>query len=231
MTSSNLMNITVIIFRWTLEYHYPIIINIRLHLKKTPFPDVFFSCSMSWWWLDDLCKWWWLHDLRKKRSASTATANIWIKGDEWYNLIHDIQTSTRYLFCWTGASALHLSIAYRNEELTELLISKGININQRATGNFFMPTDQQPHHKLLTGPTNFLGKSRSSSFRVVSCWESFISTFCALILWYDVWSDDLHLNQRQDYDEEDHVMWWWGFMNRTFPPFMHFSLLKKLKNF
>lgn len=43
----------------------------------------------------------------------------------------------------TGTSALHLSIAYRNNELFELLLQLGVDVNERASGTFFMPADQQ----------------------------------------------------------------------------------------
>lgn len=47
----------------------------------------------------------------------------------------------------TGTSALHLSIAYRNGELFDLLLRLGANVNERASGTFFMPTDQQQERK------------------------------------------------------------------------------------
>lgn len=57
----------------------------------------------------------------------------------------------------SGASALHLSIAYKNEALIELLLRKGASVNQRAKGNFFLPIDQQDG-KLYTTTTDFTGK-------------------------------------------------------------------------
>ena len=56
-----------------------------------------------------------------------------------------------------GVSPLHLSIAYKNDELTELLLSLGADVNQRATGNFFLPEDQQ-NGRLHKKPTNFAGR-------------------------------------------------------------------------
>lgn len=44
---------------------------------------------------------------------------------------------------YLGASALHLSIAYSNNELVNDLIDAGANVNQRAIGRFFLPADQQ----------------------------------------------------------------------------------------
>lgn len=51
----------------------------------------------------------------------------------------DVMEGEEYL----GASALHLSIAYSNNELVQDLIEAGANVNQRATGSFFLPRDQQ----------------------------------------------------------------------------------------
>lgn len=44
---------------------------------------------------------------------------------------------------YLGASALHLAIAYSNNELVADLIEAGADINQRAIGSFFLPRDQQ----------------------------------------------------------------------------------------
>jgi transient receptor potential cation channel subfamily V protein 6 len=44
---------------------------------------------------------------------------------------------------YLGASALHLAIAYSNNELVNDLIDAGANVNQRAIGRFFLPADQQ----------------------------------------------------------------------------------------
>lgn len=51
----------------------------------------------------------------------------------------DIMEGEEYL----GASALHLAIAYSNNELVIDLVEAGANINQRAIGRFFLPKDQQ----------------------------------------------------------------------------------------
>ncbi|UYV74220.1 Iav [Cordylochernes scorpioides] len=42
-----------------------------------------------------------------------------------------------------GASGLHLSIAYHNEDLILMLVECRADVNQRAMGRFFLPTDQQ----------------------------------------------------------------------------------------
>ncbi|CAG9772874.1 unnamed protein product [Ceutorhynchus assimilis] len=51
----------------------------------------------------------------------------------------DIVEGEEYL----GASALHLAIAYFNNELVQDLVEAGANVNQRAIGSFFLPRDQQ----------------------------------------------------------------------------------------
>ncbi|XP_076249498.1 transient receptor potential cation channel subfamily V iav [Calliopsis andreniformis] len=51
----------------------------------------------------------------------------------------DVVEGEEYL----GASALHLAIAYNNNELVQDLVEAGAIISQRATGSFFLPRDQQ----------------------------------------------------------------------------------------
>ncbi|XP_057656307.1 uncharacterized protein LOC130893886 [Diorhabda carinulata] len=51
----------------------------------------------------------------------------------------DVVEGEEYL----GASALHLAIAYNNNELVQDLVEAGANVNQRAIGSFFLPRDQQ----------------------------------------------------------------------------------------
>ena len=55
------------------------------------------------------------------------------------NLALDVMEGEEYL----GASALHLAIAYSNNELVADLIEAGADINARAIGSFFLPRDQQ----------------------------------------------------------------------------------------
>ncbi|XP_011501186.1 PREDICTED: uncharacterized protein LOC105364854 [Ceratosolen solmsi marchali] len=54
----------------------------------------------------------------------------------------DVVEGEEYL----GASALHLAIAYANNELVQDLVEAGAIISQRATGSFFLPRDQQCPH-------------------------------------------------------------------------------------
>lgn len=54
----------------------------------------------------------------------------------------DVMEGEEYL----GASALHLAIAYSNNELVQDLIDAGADVNQRAIGSFFLPRDQQGHN-------------------------------------------------------------------------------------
>ncbi|XP_071443343.1 transient receptor potential cation channel subfamily V member 5 [Hetaerina americana] len=51
----------------------------------------------------------------------------------------DVVEGEEYL----GASALHLAIAYSNNELVRDLVDAGADITQRAIGTFFLPRDQQ----------------------------------------------------------------------------------------
>ncbi|XP_046414955.1 uncharacterized protein LOC124177005 [Neodiprion fabricii] len=51
----------------------------------------------------------------------------------------DVVEGEEYL----GASALHLAIAYNNNELVQDLVEAGAAVSQRATGSFFLPKDQQ----------------------------------------------------------------------------------------
>ncbi|KAJ8672702.1 hypothetical protein QAD02_003962 [Eretmocerus hayati] len=51
----------------------------------------------------------------------------------------DVVEGEEYL----GASALHLAIAYANNELVADLVEAGAIVSQRATGSFFLPRDQQ----------------------------------------------------------------------------------------
>ncbi|XP_076397457.1 transient receptor potential cation channel subfamily V iav isoform X2 [Megachile rotundata] len=51
----------------------------------------------------------------------------------------DVVEGEEYL----GASALHLAIAYNNNELVQDLVEVGAIISQRAIGSFFLPRDQQ----------------------------------------------------------------------------------------
>ncbi|XP_014251524.1 transient receptor potential cation channel subfamily V member 5 isoform X2 [Cimex lectularius] len=55
------------------------------------------------------------------------------------NLAIDVVEGEEYL----GASALHLAIAYFNNELVQDLVEAGANVEQRAIGSFFLPRDQQ----------------------------------------------------------------------------------------
>jgi len=56
---------------------------------------------------------------------------------------------------YLGATGLHLAIAYGNDELAEAILQCGVNINVRAKGTFFLPTDQQ--HDKPKKETNYEG--------------------------------------------------------------------------
>ena len=53
------------------------------------------------------------------------------------------------LFCrfLSGESALHLAIVNGDLDSVKLLVAKGANVNQRATGRFFLPDDQKVKRK------------------------------------------------------------------------------------
>ena len=52
---------------------------------------------------------------------------------------------------YLGATGLHLAIAYGNDEIASIIIeAKGLNINERALGTFFLPRDQE-RHSVLSG--------------------------------------------------------------------------------
>ena len=53
-----------------------------------------------------------------------------------------------------GESALHLAIVYGDFDMVKLLVEAGADVNQRATGRFFLPEDQK---KGRTKYTNYEG--------------------------------------------------------------------------
>ncbi|GAB6026275.1 hypothetical protein CHUAL_012484 [Chamberlinius hualienensis] len=54
-----------------------------------------------------------------------------------------------------GLSPLHLAVAYNNMELVQALVEAGANVNERATGRFFMPSDQKEKLKLKSNYSGF----------------------------------------------------------------------------
>ncbi|XP_044006234.1 uncharacterized protein LOC122851212 [Aphidius gifuensis] len=67
----------------------------------------------------------------------TKIARILLKC--YQNLAIDVVEGEEYL----GAGALHLAIAYNNNELVQDLVEAGAIVQQRAIGSFFLPKDQQ----------------------------------------------------------------------------------------
>ncbi|VVC45404.1 Ankyrin repeat,Ankyrin repeat-containing domain,Ion transport domain [Cinara cedri] len=68
-------------------------------------------------------------------------------------LSQDVVEGEEYL----GASALHLSIAYNNNDLIQDLVDAGANICQRAIGSFFLPRDQQNNKDMGNKHTDYEG--------------------------------------------------------------------------
>ncbi|XP_063602519.1 transient receptor potential cation channel subfamily V member 6-like [Penaeus indicus] len=69
--------------------------------------------------------------------AHTRVAKILLKC--FPKLVVDVVEGEEYL----GASALHLAIAYSNNELVTILLGCNADFGQRAIGSFFLPKDQQ----------------------------------------------------------------------------------------
>nr|XP_053627698.1 uncharacterized protein LOC128685222 [Cherax quadricarinatus] len=69
--------------------------------------------------------------------AHTRVAKILLKC--FPKLALDVVEGEEYL----GASALHLAIAYSNNDLVTMLVACGADFTQRAVGSFFLPKDQQ----------------------------------------------------------------------------------------
>lgn len=70
-----------------------------------------------------------------------------------------------------GLSALHLAIAYGNDKLAQLIVQSGANVIQRATGTFFLPTDQQIN---ATNITNYAGLAYFGEYPLAwsACFEN-----------------------------------------------------------
>ena len=44
--------------------------------------------------------------------------------------------------CVTGESGLHLAVVNNDMDMVRMLVTRGANVNQRASGRFFLPEDQ-----------------------------------------------------------------------------------------
>ena len=56
--------------------------------------------------------------------------------------------------CDAGESGLHLAIVNNDKEMVKRLVTCGADVNQRASGRFFLPEDQK---QLRNGVTNYSG--------------------------------------------------------------------------
>ena len=58
------------------------------------------------------------------------------------------QASDHNIICdFSGESALHFAVVHEDLESVKLIVEKGANVNQRATGRFFLPEDQKKEPK------------------------------------------------------------------------------------
>ena len=62
--------------------------------------------------------------------------------------------------CCAGESALHIAIVNGDFEMVRLLVENDADVNQRATGRFFLPEDQK---KGRTKTTNYSGRYTSNT--------------------------------------------------------------------
>lgn len=67
----------------------------------------------------------------------------------------NIYSTTVHLKCLAGESSLHFAVVNGSLESVKLLVEKGANVNQRATGRFFLPEDQKSTPRSAT--TNYVG--------------------------------------------------------------------------
>jgi len=54
----------------------------------------------------------------------------------------------------TGESGLHLAVVNNDFEMVKRLVECGADVNQRASGRFFLPDDQKQQR---TGVTDYIG--------------------------------------------------------------------------
>merc|ERR1740128_503030 len=69
---------------------------------------------------------------------------------------------------YNGLTAMHLAIAYGNDELAEVLVECGADVSARALGTFFHPADQQTNMPALE--TNYEGLAYLGEYPL--CWAA-----------------------------------------------------------
>lgn len=86
-----------------------------------------------------------------------------------------------YVLYLTGQSALHLAIVNGDFDSVKLLVENGANVNQRATGKFFLPEDHKKNNKKKT---EYSGKRKSflHFFLKRVCFLSLKSFYCFSLL-------------------------------------------------
>ena len=82
------------------------------------------------------------------KTFAAEASNIW-ENSKQKNLIEFMRYHENHdIICdFSGESALHFAVVHEDLESVKLLVEKGANVNQRATGRFFLPEDQKKEPK------------------------------------------------------------------------------------
>lgn len=74
-----------------------------------------------------------------------------------------------------GESSLHLAVVYGDFESVKLLVSNGANVNQRATGRFFLPDDQKT------------GRKKETTYKGFAYYGEYPLAFATWFGWMDIY--------------------------------------------